>query len=264
MRVISYSLFGDPSSFEFNWYLRGAYFNIRMNRILLPEFHTIIHTTPELIEKYYSFWQGLGQLNKKLTIQEQDNNPQRCEGMLWRMIPLFEESIELVLCRDLDSVITYREALCIYEWLSRKEAFHAINDNSSHAALMGGLTAFKSNEFRQATKYKSFAEMIKGLDLSQHGSDQNFLNKSVLPKISNNLLLHKLSGAGCTASTTLTRVPPSGPIDKKLWTSDLVSRYIGTAGVIEFELMRFFRSMDPDPKCDSFEKLFPTLFYWQR
>ena len=36
MKVISYSLFGDPMGFEFPFYLRGLYFNARMNSLLYP------------------------------------------------------------------------------------------------------------------------------------------------------------------------------------------------------------------------------------
>lgn len=260
MKCISYSLFGDPSSFEFGWYLRGIYFNIRMNRILLPDFHTVIHTTTDLIEKYYAFWNSLGLINQKVSIHEEDNNPQRCLGMLWRMKPLFEDT-ELVLCRDSDSVITYREANCIHHWLKSGLPFHAINDNDAHGGLMGGLVGFRTKEFRESTGFKSFGHMVKGLDLKQHGSDQNFLNKVVHPKIKHGLMLHKLKGAGINAARVETSAP-NGVMDKKYWVTDLVSRYIGSAGVIDFELMRFFRANDPNPKCDNLEKSFPSIFYW--
>jgi hypothetical protein len=261
VKVISYSLFGDPSSFEFNWYLRGAYYNVRMNKILLPDFHTIIHTTPELIEKYWAFWNGLGKINPKLTIQEEDSNPKRCTAMLWRMKPLFDDT-ELVICRDLDSVVTYREANCIYHWLKSGLPFHAINDNDAHGGLMGGLVGFKTKEFRQATKFTGFEQMIKGLELSKHGSDQHFLNQKVHPSIKNGLLMYKLKGAGVAAARTETQVP-NGFVDKKLWITDLVSRYIGTAGVIELELMRFFNSFSSDLTTENFEKSFPQIMYWR-
>ena len=206
MKCLSYVLFGDPSSFEFNFYIRGAYHNIRMNRILLPEFYTTIHVTSSLVDRFYSFWSGLGKLNNKLTIQEIDDNPQRCAGMLSRMMPLFEDT-ELVLCRDLDSVITYREANCIHHWLRSGLPFHAINDNDAHGGLMGGLVGFKSKEFLKATNYKSFDQMVKGLDLKQHGSDQNFLNKSIHPKIKHGLMMHKLRGAGVNAARVETESP---------------------------------------------------------
>lgn len=261
MKVISYSLFGDPSSFEFGYYLRGIYYNIRMNRILLPDFHTIVYTTPELIERYYAFWHSLALINQKVTVQEEDTPAQRCLGMLYRMKPLFEEDAELVLCRDADSVITYREANCIHHWLRSGLPFHAINDNDAHGGLMGGLVGFKAKEFRQATGYKSFDQMVKGLNLKDHGSDQNFLNKSVHPKIKHGLMMHKLKGAGIAAARVETSAP-NGVVDKKYWVSDLISRYIGSAGVIDFELLRFFKSFDNNPKIDQFESNFPQIMYW--
>lgn len=259
-KVLSYSLFGDPSNFEFGYYLRGVYFNARMNRILYPGFKTSLYFSVDggyggIVEEICKLFNIEGHYIKKAV---------RCESMLWRMKPLFTEGTTHVICRDLDSVSTYREALCTYEWLNSGLPFHAINDNAAHGGLMGGLVAFKTDEFKKATGYTSFDQMVKGLDLKNHGSDQNFLNKSVLPKIKNQLFIHNLKGAGCQASVTKTEVPASGPIDKKLWVSDLISRYIGSAGVIDFELLRFFKSFDPNHKWDEFETKFKSICYWKQ
>lgn len=186
----------------------------------------------------------------------------RCHSMLFRMKPLFESNFTHVLCRDADSVPTYREANCVYEWIQSELPYHAINDNDAHAGLMGGLVGFRREDFIRDTGYKSFDQMIQGHDLRKHGSDQNFMNKFIHPKIKHGLLMHNLKGQGIEAKRTET-VVPSGHIDKKLWVSDLISRYIGSAGVIDFELLRFFKSFDNDPKFDDFEKLFPNIFYWQ-
>lgn len=263
MKVISYSLFGDSSSFEFGFYLRGIYFNARMNRILMPGFHTCVFATSHLINHYYAFWQALGQITPDITVFEEDNNPQRCLGMLWRMKPLFNDDVELVLCRDADSVVTYREALCNLHWINSAYHFHAINDNDAHGGLMGGLVGFRSLEFKARTGYRNFNQMVAGLDLTKHGSDQNFLNKTIHPKIKSSLLVHKMKGAGIAAAHVEHNVPQSNAIAKKLWVTDLISRYIGSAGVIDFELIRFFKDFDPDPKFDNFEKMFPQIFYWR-
>jgi hypothetical protein len=231
-----------------------------MNRILLPEFNTIIHTTPELVDRYGEFWVELGKLDKNLRVHEETDNPARCEGMLWRMKPLFEDGVELVLCRDLDSVVTYREACCIREWLNSHYSYHNINDNNAHGGLMGGLVGFKAKDFLKIG-YPSFSHLIAGLDLSQHGSDQHFLNRKILPKIKNLLMFHRFAGAGCDAAKTIMSVS-TNLVDKKFWVADFVSRYIGTAGVIEFELMRFFRSVDNSTQFNMFERRFPQIFYW--
>lgn len=264
-KIVSYSLFGDPSSFEFGFYLRGIYFNARMNRILYPEWKMFVYTTPVLLEGYDNFFDSLYHMNDKITIIDIDNNPAKCEAMLWRMSPLFinDMDIDYILCRDADSVSTYREANCVYEWLAYGLPYHAINDNDAHAGLMGGLVGFRSEDFKRDTGYTSFEQMIQGQDLRKHGSDQNFMNKFIHPKIKNGLFMHKLKGAGIEAKVTKTEVK-EGYVNKKLWTSDLISRYIGSAGVIDFELLRWFKDNDPDPKFDAFERKYSDVFYWVR
>lgn len=263
MKVLSYSLFGDPSSFEFGFYLRGVYFNVRMNRILYPDFISWVTVDTQILNKYEDLFFELNEIEglKFFTL----NHSQRCLSMFWRMYPMFLDiGSTHVICRDLDSVSTYREALCTYEWLNSGLPYHAINDNAAHGGLMGGLVSFKSEDFKRDTGYTSFDQMIKGLDLRRHGSDQNFLNKSVLPKIKNKLFLHNLKGAGCQSSVVKTEVPASGPVNKKYQHSDLISRYIGSAGVIDFELLRWFKANDPNPKWDAFERKYPETFYWTK
>lgn len=263
MKVISYSLFGDPSDFEFGYYLRGIYFNVRMNRLLMPGFQTWIYTTSNLINKYRQFWHELVTVNPNIVVYEQDNAPQRCLGMLWRMKPLFEENVEFVLCRDADSVITYREAMCNWDFVKSAFDFHAINDNDAHGGMMGGLVGFRAKKFLEKTGYIDFNHMVKGLDLNRHGSDQHFMNQKLHPKLKRNLLVHKLRGAGMEAAKVETTVPESNEVDRKLWVTDLISRYIGSAGVIDFELIRFFNWFDYNEKITKFEQLFPHIFYWQ-
>lgn len=258
--AMSYSLFGDPSSFEFGYYLRGAYFNLRMNRILFPEF------TSNLYFSTQGYYGGLCEELCKLFQVDGYYMPEmpRCTSMMWRLRPIFSQPhITHVICRDLDSVSTYREALCTYEWLNSGMPYHAINDNAAHGGLMGGLVSFRSEDFKKDTGYTSFDQMIKGQKLEQHGSDQNFLNKHIHPKIKKGLMMHKLKGAGIEAAVAKTEVPASGPVDKKLWTADLISRYIGSAGVIDFELIRFFQSVDKNPAFDEFERKHKSICYWR-
>jgi hypothetical protein len=260
MKVISYSLFGDPSTIEFNYYLRGVYWNARMNQLMLPEFETLLFVTKPLTDKYWNVFNGLRELFPKLHYVRPSikDDPPRCEAMLYRMMPLWKvnglNETELVLCRD---------ACCINEWLDYKYGYHAINDNDAHGGLMGGLTGFRTKDFKELG-YADFNSMIKGLDLSKHGSDQHFMNQKLLPKIHLKLLLHKLRGAGCSAFTTLTGISPHKKVDSKFKHADLVSRYIGTAGVIEMELIRWFQGVDKNKKYDDFERKHSDIMYWRR
>lgn len=263
MKVISYSLFGDPSSFEFPFYLRGVYFNARMNHILYPEFINWIFVSRNILDYHGELLNDLLEFGNVDLTSIRDHK-QRCQSMLWRMHPIFYNNVTHILCRDLDSVSTYREAMCVYDWLHSPYEFHAINDNAAHSGLMGGLVGFNCAKFRELTGYKSFDQMVSGCDFSKHGSDQNWMNKFVAPKIKNNLLFHNLKGQGAQAAAVKTEVPKMKDISEKLWTTDLISRYIGSAGVIDFELLRWFKANDPDPKFDEFERKYKEVFYWAR
>lgn len=261
MKCITYSLFGDPLSFEFNWYLRGVYFNARMNRLIYPDWQTLVFIERSVLSGVTDNMHEMSLIK----IIPMPSDVDRCEGMLWRMLPLFGDYTH-VLCRDADAVTTYREAICVSEWLSSDLQFHGINDNPAHCGLMGGMTGFRSNEFKKSVGHDSFYQMISGLDLRQHGSDQNFMNKSIHPKIKNNLLMHVLSGGGCEARHKITSINERKDIgiDKRLWESSNTCRFIGSPGVVDFELLRFFKRFDNDPKYDKFEREFPDIFYWQR
>lgn len=262
MKIISLTLFGDPSSFEFGWYARGIYYNTRMARLLYPDWRPVVFATSKARYAYNGFIQAAHELGWFDLFQV--NEAPRCEAMLHRMMPLFLPNVTHVMCRDADSVHTYREANCVYEWLRSGLPYHAINDNDAHAGLMGGLVAFRAEDFKRDTGYYDFDQMIKGQELKKHGSDQNFMNKYIHPKIKDGLFLHKIKGAGVQSKVTKTEVPKLGEVKTRLWVSDLISRYIGSAGVIDFELLRFFDTFDADKNIVDFETKFKDVCYWRR
>jgi hypothetical protein len=265
--ALSYALFGDPNSFEFPFYFRGAYFNARMNEVLYPdaEFNTVIHVAQEVLNAeggYRQFFEDLEHNNPQVRIVYAGHHEQRCKSMLWRFGPIFTGQYDFVLCRDLDSVSTYREACCVYEWYESKYAYHAINDNDAHGGLMGGMVGFTSVAFKSDTLILSFDQLVHGADLRKHGSDQNLMNKIIHPRIGNNLLFHVLKGAGASAAKVLTSITGTPKVHPSLWVTDLISRYIGSAGVIDFELLRFLRGRPEQVKWDPFEKKHANLLYW--
>src|SRR5687768_15698714 len=147
MKCISYSLFGynqqHPSCFSFDSYLRGFMLNLRMNRLIYPDWNIVLH----LDEGTYRGHVGLFDSLTKAGICEVvicEPSP-LCKAMLWRMKPVFEMhegqwKYSHVLCRDLDSPSTYREAQAVKYWMNKDKAMHAITDSVSHTIpLMGGM-----------------------------------------------------------------------------------------------------------------------------
>ena len=61
-------------------------------------------------------------------------------GMLWRLLPILDPLVDVVLIRDLDSRLTRREAGAVGEWLASSKAVHVMRDHPSHSwPMLGGM-----------------------------------------------------------------------------------------------------------------------------
>jgi hypothetical protein len=253
MKIISLALFNHPSAkpFERLAYIRGAFWNCRMARLLYPEYKVKIHVDQSTFTEFEALFNWLN--NTGVAIMPLEGGRPLCEMMLWRMKPCFEQDVTHVLCRDADALVTYREAQRVQQWLEGGKGLHCIHDAPGHAGLMGGLTGFDTAKLKAATSWQTWDQMIIGWDLSQRGSDQNLLNQRVLPHMESELHIH-----GATD-----RFPRLPNVDAKYWESDLTVRHAGSAGVVEMETIRFFKRLDEyDYVCAEIQAQFPKLFYW--
>lgn len=271
MKLITYSLFGinnfnAKNIFEFRSYIRGFYWNCRMNNLIYPDWITHLEIDRETYLHYQNLFDWLKE-NNNLSINIVEQDDARCKSMLWRMKPVFYEHVTHVMCRDSDSITTYREAQCTQLWLESCLAAHAINDNSAHGGLMGGMVSFETAKFKALTGFQNWQEMVGSVDYSQHGTDQDFLNRIILPKIQNSLYAHCLNGYGIPLANTFKKEIQEiqlPQVEKKLWESDLTCRHIGSAGVVEMELLRFFERFDEyNWKYKAIEIHYKEIFYWQ-
>lgn len=115
-------------------------------------------------------------------------------GMLWRMLPIWENDVNYVFCRDLDSILTPRQMKFVLAFLKSNYNIHNILDNPSHAGLMGGMCGFKAEYIRN--KYSTFASMIKSYNTdvsfwSNKNTDQLFLNNMLKSSDRSLFLNHK-------------------------------------------------------------------------
>jgi hypothetical protein len=269
MKVISYSIFGDPDSFEFPFYLRGLYFNARMNKLIYPDWKTWVSIEEDIYDSHRALIDALISNSLVQMVHLFEDAP-LCESMLWRMCPMFFESsqgeITHVICRDADAITTYKEAQAVQEWIDSGLGFHGITDNPAHSLpMMGGMVGFKVDHFKaEFPQWTSFEEMIKGQDLSKRGSDQDFMMKKIYPFAKPNMMGHFFDG--CRENVKITRHTAGNQIpgvDPKLWESNLTCRHIGSPGVVDFETLRFFQRFDKTDYSE-FEKQFPQIFYWAR
>lgn len=243
MKIISFSIYKDNPKY-FNFYLRGLYFNVRFAKLLLPDWEVVINYNSDLIAEYIEY---MDRLNVSVLNFE---NSVRCENMMRRFDPAYYVDCEKILCRDSDSCITWREAKEISKWEESGKDWHGINDNPAHSIpMMGGMIGFKTEALIKI--YPTFESLTENWDLSQHGSDQQLIMNRIWPHAKKSFY-----------HSNLTNREPQ-PQSNSLWESDLIQRYIGSAGIIEMEAVRFLERHDPNnSQWESFEKQFPKIFYW--
>lgn len=247
VKVIAYSIFGDLNSFELPFYLRGLYFNSRMNKLIYPDWQTWVYVQDTVYNQYESYFNS-----PLLSRVEVLGEAPLCESMLWRMRPLFTDGVTHLLCRDADAITTYREAKSVESWLQSGRLVHAILDNTAHSGLMGGMIGFKASArdkiFKNSLIKPKWDDLVVNQKLSQRGSDQHLLNRAILPLIQDDIFW--------------SATPPTIK-DSPLWESNLCAFFIGAAGVNELETIRFFKRFDKTDYSE-FEKQHSDICYWQR
>ena len=275
-RTIAYALFepADLSAnerFVFDKYLLGVYFNARMNRLLYPGWRTVVYAGERLLERHAGYFGGIAATCGHHTVAFVGRSAAAplWELVLSRMAPLFDGETALLLCRDLDSIATYREAQAVAEWIESGAACHAIIDNVMHLdPLMAGMCGFDVAKFRAlCPEYDAFESLVRGFDLSWRGSDQRLLRDRVWPKLRANALAHCLEGRGPADAATVKKEIDNRELPgvrSELWESNLVVAFIGQAGVNEMELLRFFRRHDEQQKFYAFEDANADICYWRR
>jgi hypothetical protein len=287
-KAISYSLFGydkpqHQHSFDFNSYLRGLMINVRMNRLLYPEWEIVLETDK-------STYEGFKDLFDKLKIVVHVNDPAPlCLAMLWRLKPVYEQlngkwKYSHVICRDLDSPPTYREVQAVQYWINRDKALHAITDSISHKIpLLGGMIGIRPDHFtlRMPDSWDKLIALGSGIDYTKKGSDQIFLERIVYPKFASHgtdsITQHYFNGMPDTFLSdyrTCTCAPTAGheshcynntevDLPFELAESNSVAGHIGAAGYYETSMFKFLRKhWDKFGDLVDIEKNYPKIFYW--
>lgn len=252
-RVISYSIFGSRTipkedRWLFNTYMRGLYFNVCMNALIYPDWISHVEVDSGTFMDHDNFFIWLAD-NYGMTYNINVLEP-RCKAMLWRLKPIWNDT-DIVLCRDSDAITTWREKTAVYEWLTTTDNIHGINDNEAHGLpMMGGMVGFRAKAIRD--HFKEWDALMfdneEISDMKLHGSDQTFLMKVIYPHFKGSFYL----------SDELGRLSPH---NNPLWESDLCSRHIGSAGIVEMETIRFFRRRNLE-KVGVFAKRYPEIFSW--
>ena len=118
------------------------------------------------------------------TVIDMQNNDIK-NGRLLRFLAITENNIVLV--RDCDSIVSYREKMMVLEFLNSKKKLHIIRDHPNHKEyMMAGMFGFNNSGINM--KSKIYESKIK--DNPHYTMDQIFLAKCVYPLFKGNMLIH--------------------------------------------------------------------------
>jgi hypothetical protein len=293
MKAISYSLFGYnrerfDNCFDFNSYLRGLHICIRFNRILFPNWINVLNLDNSTYNSPYKpiFDWHVSKGWLKLNICP--DNEQLCKAMLWRLKTVFSYvhpnwEYTHVICRDLDSIATYREAQMVTEWIKEDKAIHCITDSVSHTIpMMGGMIGLRPGYVNDLLKITNKPEqawdrllaMAPDIDFRRKGSDQDFLNRVVHPKCAHHATEHYILGMRHDVLEENGRhyklddsIVPEGvsPEMKHKLEEKKLCGHVGAAGFYEQPTMYFLYHHDPYREeymeVETMEG-FEQIFYW--
>jgi hypothetical protein len=287
-KAIAYALFGygqekHKDCFDFNSYLRSMHICLRFNRILYPGWQMVVNIDHQTWSSPYRPIFEWHQSKGFIRFELQDNGP-LCRNMLWRLKTVFDYDhpdwrYTHVICRDLDSISTYREAQMVQEWINEDKAVHCITDSISHTIpMMGGLVGFRPGYLNDILKlninpeaaWDKLLQYAPDLDFKRKGSDQDFLNRVIYPLVGNSVTEHFIKGMReniAEANGRHYKVDETIDIgvDPKFKETNLLAGHAGSAGFYETPTMKFLYWDDPFKK--DYEELetmkgFEQIFYW--
>jgi len=278
MNAIAYSLFGygqhGDQGLGFKSYLRGLHLNIRVAQVLYPDWTVYVATDQSISWSPYANYIEWLILNKAIAVGSFDT-AELCRMMLYRLCPLFlndgnKTMFDRVICRDTDSLLSYRERQAVAYWEQGPKMAHAITDSISHTiTLMGGMCSFRSGPFRERMGVKTFDDLMalsQGIDYNNKGADQDFLNRYVLPKVHDSITEHFVLGHPQTfrgdCHNFIHDIDLGLPEEFKELNG--YGFHIGASGFQTDAVVNWLKKWGIDNEYwNDIEKQFPDVMYWQ-
>ncbi len=176
-KVIAFSLWGTNPK-----YLIGAIHNAVLARHLYPGWTCrffVGRSVPDRVIKHISCFSWT-----EIVRMDQDGG---WEGMFWRFLPALDSETTVLLSRDADSRLSYRERAAVDQWLGSRMAFHIMRDHPRHIApIMGGMFGARRGSL------KALADALtRNADRDAfYQCDQIFLRDHLYPSVRDDAMIH--------------------------------------------------------------------------
>lgn len=173
-KVISFSLWGENPK-----YTIGAIKNAELSNEIYPDWICRFYCGKSVPEKIIS---DLKKFENVEVIQMDENGD--WIGMFWRFYAC--EDSDIMISRDTDSRLSYREKYAVDEWLNSDKDFHIMRDHPYHTTeILGGMWGCRNGILSNIKNIIN--EYNKG---NFWQVDQNFLREKIYPFVINNSFIH--------------------------------------------------------------------------
>ncbi len=183
-KIISFTLYQGVNTP--NVYFYGVMCNIELAKIIYPGWVCRIYhgeSVPDDIIQKISEYD-----NVELYPMTQD---EVYSYRMWRFLPIDDDDVEIMLCRDADSRLSYRERKLVDIFLESDYLMHSIQDNRNHPDVMAGMWGLKKNDrINMSNLCKEFKKTIGPHTDYGYNSDQDFLRNIIKPIYQDSILTH--------------------------------------------------------------------------
>ena len=179
-KVISFSLWGDNTR-----YTVGAVRNAELAQKVYPDWECWFYIAAST--KVSSPWVAaqLGMMDNCRVIEVDEEGD--WDAMCWRFLPAGDPDVDVMISRDCDSRLWFREKAAVEEGLESDKLFHIMRDNAQHTTpILGGMWGVRGD------KLKDIASYIKDFHRSKNywQMDQEFLRDIVYPLVREDSVVH--------------------------------------------------------------------------
>ena len=175
-KVIAFSLWGNDTR-----YTHGALENIELAKEVYPDwvcrFYMGKDTSVEIVEQMAE--------NDNVEIIKMG---EKCDwtGMFWRFYAACDPTVDVMISRDCDSRLWYREKNAVDEWIQSPHMFHIMRDHPYHnVPILGGMWGAKKGCL------PNIQNAIQSIEKGDYWQvDQEFLTRYEYPVVKDKSMVH--------------------------------------------------------------------------
>lgn len=231
MNVFSFCIYNKYNDF----YYEGLLENIIIIHKHFPGWDIFVYVGNDVPEWY------VDQLKSKGVIIRYTNEVGSI-NMIYRFLAIEEPGVELMMVRDADSRVHWKDRWAIREFVKSPYIAHTIRDSPVHVIpMLGGLWGLKRSG--GIPVYSCFQHYKDNQQDISMGKDQTFLNLYIWYRVRNNLLVHT-SITYNSGYDVLVQFPFE-------WSNDIYCGRVEPLGYVEPPM--------PSPKQTQVTKVFTTI-----